>query len=316
MKILYAGSPDISVIPLRHLVEENNHQLVGVLTNPPSSQGRSKTPIATPVAQYAQEIGIPVLEPEKLTAEVREAVAQLQPDILVCFAYGKIFGPKFIALFPQGGINIHPSLLPKYRGCAPVPAAILNQESETGVSIQRIAQEMDTGNILCQKVISLNGTENSQTLLEKASFLGAEMVAEVLENISCGKVTEIEQDNSQATYSSLLEKKDGLIDWSKSAAAIDAKIRAFFPWPGAFTQVNNLQLRIHAARVFDTIEDENLYKDEPCGKVLYYSKQQGFIVKCGQGFLALQELQLQAKKAMDYKAFYNGNQNFVGSCLL
>lgn len=196
MKILYAGSPDISVIPLRHLVEENNHQLVGVLTNPPSSQGRSKTPIATPVAQYAQGIGIPVLEPEKLTAEVREAVAQLQPDILVCFAYGKIFGPKFMALFPQGGINIHPSLLPKYRGCAPVPAAILNQESETGVSIQRIAQEMDTGNILCQKVISLNGTENSQTLLEKASFLGAEMVAEVLENISCGKVTEIEQDNS------------------------------------------------------------------------------------------------------------------------
>lgn len=315
MKILYAGSPDISVIPLQHLVEANNHQVVGVLTNPPSAQGRSKALIPTPVAQYAQEKGIPVLEPEKLTEEVRDTIAQLQPDILVCFAYGKIFGPKFMALFSQGGINIHPSLLPKYRGCAPVPCAILNQEKETGVSIQRIAQEMDTGNILCQKIIALDGTENSQILLEKASVLSCEMVSEVLDKIASGNITETKQDNSLATYSTMLKKQDGLIDWTKSASEINAKIRAFFSWPGAFTQVNNLQLRIHSALVFDTIDNEEKYQNEPCGKVLLYSKQQGFIVKCGQGFLALQELQLQAKKAMDYKAFYNGNQNFVGSCL-
>ena len=143
MNILYAGSPDISAKVLEDLCEltkENpDFNIVGVLTNPPSAKGRHKELIPTEVAQSAIKYNIPVLEPEKLDADLREKVAALNPDILVCFAYGKLFGPKFMALFPQGGINLHPSLLPKYRGCAPVPAAILNQEKETGITVQKQA---------------------------------------------------------------------------------------------------------------------------------------------------------------------------------
>ena len=323
MNILYAGSPDISAKVLEdlYLLTENNpdFNIVGVLTNPPSAKGRHKELVPTEVAQIAIKYQLPVLEPEKLDAELREKVSALNPDILVCFAYGKIFGPKFMGLFPQGGINLHPSLLPKYRGCAPVPAAILNQEEETGITVQKLALEMDSGDVLLQVKIPLDFTETSESLLNDAANRGGELFYKVLCDIKDGKAKGVPQDSSQASYCEMLKKEDGLIDWTKSAKEISAKIRAYYPWPSSFTVYKDLQLKIHRAKVFtgfvDCFESANLSTPVEPGTVLALDKKNGILIQTGEGILAVENLQLQAKKAMDFKDFLNGNKDFIGSKL-
>ena len=320
MNILYAGSPDISAKVLEdlYLLTENNpdFNIVGVLTNPPSAKGRHKELVPTEVAQIAIKYQLPVLEPEKLDADLREKVRALNPDILVCFAYGKLFGPKFMALFPQGGINLHPSLLPKYRGCAPVPAAILNQEEETGITVQKLALEMDSGDVLLQVKIPLDFTETSESLLNDAANRGGELFYKVLCDIRDGKANGVPQDSSQATYCEMLKKEDGLIDWAKSAKEISAKIRAYYPWPSSFTVYKDLQLKIHRATVFQgEYSGEASSENSVPGTVLGLDKKSGILIQTGDGILAVENLQLQAKKAMDFKDFLNGNKDFIGSKL-
>ena len=320
MNILYAGSPDISAKVLEdlYLLTENSSDfnIAGVLTNPPSAKGRHKELVPTEVAQIAIKYQLPVLEPEKLDADLREKVRALNPDILVCFAYGKLFGPKFMALFPQGGINLHPSLLPKYRGCAPVPAAILNQEEETGITVQKLALEMDSGDVLLQVKIPLDFTETSESLLNDAANRGGELFYKVLCDIRDGKANGVPQDSSQATYCEMLKKEDGLIDWAKSAKEISAKIRAYYPWPSSFTVYKDLQLKIHRATVFQgEYSGEASSENSVPGTVLGLDKKSGILIQTGDGILAVENLQLQAKKAMDFKDFLNGNKDFIGSKL-
>ena len=320
MNILYAGSPDISAKVLEdlYLLTENSSDFnsVGVLTNPPSAKGRHKELVPTEVAQIAIKYQLPVLEPEKLDADLREKVRALNPDILVCFAYGKLFGPKFMALFQQGGINLHPSLLPKYRGCAPVPAAILNQEEETGITVQKLALEMDSGDVLLQVKIPLDFTETSESLLNDAANRGGELFYKVLCDIRDGKANGVPQDSSQATYCEMLKKEDGLIDWAKSAKEISAKIRAYYPWPSSFTVYKDLQLKIHRATVFQgEYSGEASSENSVPGTVLGLDKKSGILIQTGDGILAVENLQLQAKKAMDFKDFLNGNKDFIGSKL-
>ncbi len=325
LNIIYAGSPDIAVIPLKKLAElaesTQKFRIAGVLTNPPSPHGRSKLLVPTPVALVSEEIStkygtnIPILTPEKLDEQARTQVKELQPDFLVCFAYGHIFGPKFMELFALGGVNLHPSLLPKYRGCAPVPAAILNQEKKTGVSVQKIAQQMDSGNILCQTEIQLDGTETAGMLLEKTAQIGADQLARIVlktsESMQVPQGTP--QDDKQATYSSMLRKEDGLIDWNKSAKEIDAQVRAFNPWPGAYTIANNLTLKIHETSLYKS-QDDN-FQDILPGTVIKADKQFGVLVQTGNGVLCIQKLQWQAKKAVNWKEFINGSRNFCGTIL-
>ena len=337
LRIVYAGSPEISSIPLKNLLQDGSHKIVAVLTNPPSSKGRHGTLVPTPVETVAREYNetvcvktsgssIEILTPEHLDSEVRSKIALLKPDILVCFAYGKIFGPKFMELFPLGGINLHPSLLPKYRGCAPVPASILNMDEKTGFTIQRIVQEMDAGNILLQTCFNIEKTDNSETILNKAANEGAGLFLKALESIENGTASQIEreQDSTQATYCRLLEKEDGKIDWNESALKIDAKIRSFYPWPGAFSSVNGLMLKIHRACVYD-IELENsvrgvasaqvatFAKSNIPGSVIGKDKKFGILVQTGNGILALQNIQLEGKKALEWQDFLNGNKDFIGS---
>ena len=315
MKILYAGSPDISIIPLLQILKEANHEVVGLLTNPPSAQGRSKKLVLSPLAQFvldhAEYAHIPVLAPERLDEACRQAVLALKPDLLVCFAYGKIFGPKFLSLFPKGGINIHPSLLPKYRGCAPVPEAILNRDSQTGVSIQEIALEMDCGDILAQETIDLDGTETSESLLIDAAHISAKLISPVLDAIENASIKKQKQKASSACYSSLFCKADGLIDWNCSALDIDAKIRAFTPWPGSFTYVEGKMLKILKASVFS---DSNTEEGETkkAGSVLARDKT-GILIQTGEGILAVEQLQWHTKKAMYWKDFLNGTKDFIGA---
>jgi len=323
LKILYAGSPAIAAKPLIEIARSRKHQIVGVLTNPPAAQKRGKELVSTPVAQAlktlnderaaAGEPAIALFEPQKLS-EIQSAIKELKADILVCFAYGKIFKPEFMSLFPLGGINLHPSLLPRYRGCAPVPAAILNQDKETGFTVQRLARQMDSGNILLQTKFKLNGTEYAEDILGKASEEGGSLFLEVLDKIENNTITETLQNEADATYSGMLKKEDSAIDWHDSAESICAKIRAFEPWPGASTEACGNVLIIHRASVYKdgsfNISDADAEKP---GTVLFSDKQNGILIKTGKGILAVQNLQWQTKKAMNWKDFMNGARNFTGS---
>jgi methionyl-tRNA formyltransferase len=322
ISVLYAGSPDFSARVLRAILESQGVSFVvaGALTNPPVSKGRgSKAPEPTPVAVCADEAGIPVFAPQKLDAHAREKIAALGSDMLVCFSYGRIFGPKFLALFGMGGINVHPSLLPKYRGAIPVPQAILNRDSETGVTVQKIALQMDSGNILAQKANALNGTETSESLLDQLSGEGARLVMDTLEKaFAKGELPFGEpQDESKASYCVKLQKEDGKIDWNQSALDIDAKIRAFIPWPGAFTFNGSERVNIRKAVIAHNAElscAPEEFAALPAGAVLGSDKS-GILVKTGSGILAVQNIQRETKNALDWKVFLAGNKSFLNAHL-
>ncbi|MDR2921759.1 MAG: methionyl-tRNA formyltransferase, partial [Treponema sp.] len=253
MKVLFAGSPAIAVPALEAVSREEGIALA-VLAGPDSPKGRDKMPLPCETAQAAEAISarlvregkppVPVLKPHKLDAQAREQVFALKPDLLVSFAYGRIFGPKFLALFPLGGINIHPSLLPKYRGPSPIPAAILSREAETGISIQKLAPQMDSGDIIAQERVPLAGRETTASLGALMAHKAAELLPAVLHDIEAGRAQAVPQNHSEATYCSLIAGEDGLIDWNKSAAEIDARIRAFDPWPLCWTMHEGLRLFI------------------------------------------------------------------------
>src|SRR6056297_1807576 len=186
MRVLFAGTPEIAVPSLEALAAE--HEIVGVLTNPDRARGRKKSPVAPPVKQKALELGLPVFPPPRLKREARELLAPLEADILAVFAYGRIFGPKFLELFPRGGVNVHPSLLPLYRGSIPVIAPIVNGDAETGVTVQQIALEMDTGDILAQRRFDLTPEITAGRLTADVSEIGAELLVATLNNIEAGRL--------------------------------------------------------------------------------------------------------------------------------
>lgn len=316
MKVLYAGSPEAAAVTLKLLLENQNssgYEIAGVLTNPPATQGRHKDLIPTPVEVLAKENNIPVFTPEHLDAECRSMIEPLGCDLLVSFAYGHIFGPKFLAMFKMGGINLHPSLLPKYRGCTPIPAAILNQDEKTAVTVQGLALKMDEGNILGQEVLSLDGTETSGALLLKAAEIGAGIISGLLkEAAEKGSLPEGTPQKGEASYTGIITKADGQIDWNKSADEIGAQLRAYTPEPGIWCADGNETLKIIEA--LPKADDEQSAQ-EPAGKVIRFSKPEGIFIKCGKGQLCVTVLQKQGKKAMGYKDFMNGSRDFIGKQL-
>lgn len=325
LKILYAGSPDAAACTLNILLENQEKagfEVAGVLTNPPSSQGRHKELIPTPVQALAESKGIPVFTPEHLDGACREAIAPLGAEVLVCFAYGHIFGPKFLGLFSKGGMNLHPSLLPKYRGCTPVPAAILNRDKETAVTIQTLGLGMDEGNILAQKTVALNGKETAASLLEDSARAGAQLICDLLKTCAeTGALPEGKPQTGEPSYTGIITKADGKIDWNQSAGAIEAKLRAYTPEPGIWTcEENGNTLKIVKAVVLDPQAAKSpvnveQWASEPAGKVLAFVKSDGIFIKTGDGILCVTELQRQGKKAMAYKDFMNGAGNFTGTVL-
>lgn len=320
MRVLFAGSPDIAVPSLIRLSFE--HEIVGVLTNPESAKGRGLALEATPVAEAAATLfgaKVPVLAPERLGAEAREFVAALDPEILVSYAYGRIFGPKFLALFPKGGVNVHPSLLPRFRGPAPIPSAILARDDKTAITVQRLALEMDSGDILGQLVLPLSGTETAEDLAEVAAIMGADLVSQVLEDLAAGREKPLPQVG-EPVYCSMLRKEDGLIDWNAPLLDIDAKIRAFYPWPGAFTYFKGLRLNVLDAFPFPNVTfaagpNSLDFEDAVPGTMLGLDKSRGIMVQTMDGLIALRRLQIQHKKALPYREFANGMRDLVGAVL-
>ncbi|MCL2804660.1 MAG: methionyl-tRNA formyltransferase [Treponema sp.] len=308
MRVLYAASPAIAVPALEALLGTEGIELAGVLTNPDTPRGRHGALQPTDAGEAAKKHSIFILKPEKLNTLAREQAASLNCDLLISFAYGQIFGPKFLALFPLGGINIHPSLLPKYRGPTPLQAAILNRDTVTGITIQKLALEMDCGDILMQEQFELTGKETSDSLSEIAGIKAAQMLPELLKKR--GGFSGREQNHSEATYCSLITKEDGVINWNCSAPEIEAKIRAFTPWPLCRTIHNGRELIILKADVFNEPE---MVKSP--GEVLGTDKNHGILIQTGKGILAATHLQYQAKKALFWRDFLNGARDFTGSQL-
>ncbi len=312
LKALFAGSPQCAEPSLESLSE--CAEIVGILTAPPAAKKRSSALIPSDIETAARKLkeegkiaqSVPVLSPEKITDTVREEIAALKPDILICFAYGKIFSEKTLSLFPKGAFNIHPSLLPRWRGPSPVQAAILARDKETGVTIQRMAAEVDAGDIAAQATVALDGTENASELLERLSILAASMLPQVISSIENGTLKCTPQ-SGEPVFCRLIEKKDGEIDWNASAEEIDARVRAFSPWPGAFTRLSNGKgvLFIRKAKVY---QGEDSFPKGSAGAV--HASKSGIFVRCGSGILSIERLQRETKAEMDFAAFFNGNKGF------
>jgi len=319
--------------------------LAGILTNPDSKRGRRSQSEPTDVSAAAFELdilrkekglaAIPQLKPEKLDALAREETSRLGADLLVSFAYGKFFGPRFLALFPRGGINIHPSLLPKYRGACPIPALILGREKESGICIQCLSPELDCGNILAMDRFLLCGRETTLSLSETVAYRAAQLLKDLLLDFDSKLCCACSQ-NGEATHCREMKKEAGLINWNNSAVSIDAQIRAFTPWPLSFSCCGKEMLFILEAEVLETEklagktekpngesvcsrpQSESLTQSESLpapGTVLGTDKTHGILIQTGDGILAVKKLQWQAKKALDWKAFCNGARDFVGSRL-
>jgi methionyl-tRNA formyltransferase len=298
MRILFAGSPCIAVPSLEALGEAEGIELAGVLTNPDNPKGRGGKALPTEVGEAAALISrrfeergkapFLVLKPAKLDASAREQVVALKPGLLVSFAYGRIFGPKFLALFPLGGINIHPSLLPQYRGPSPIQAAILNRDAATGITVQTLANEMDCGDILAQEQVPLTGRETAGALGEIMAQKARVLLPHVLAQIASG-INRKPQDHDKASYCSLVSREEAIIDWRRSAVEIDAAIRAYNPWPLARTVHKGKDLYIIRASVYSG-EAAKIEGNGTPGAVLGIDKQAGILVQTGDGVLAVTEL--------------------------
>ncbi|MDR2159157.1 MAG: methionyl-tRNA formyltransferase [Treponema sp.] len=325
MRVLFAGSPGIAVPSLRAIAGGAEVELAGVLTNADSRQGRGggtePTGVGALAAILAEEYRrggkeFVLFKPLKLDAAFRGAVAARHFDLLVSFAYGRIFGPKFLALFPLGGINVHPSLLPKYRGPSPITAAILGGDRETGITIQTLAAETDSGDILAQERFPLTGRETAAGLGQRAAEKAALMLPPLLEGIARGTVKGRPQDHARASYCSLITKEEGLVDWTMGAPEIDARIRAFTPWPLCRTIHGGQELYLLQARPYGgTAFPASGAAGTAPGTVLGVDTGWGILIQTGDGILAAERLQYRARKALGWKDFLNGARAFTGSLL-
>lgn len=298
MRIVFLGTPEFAVPSLEALVNRG-HDVVGVFTQPDRPKGRGGVIAESPIKIAARRLGIPIHQPERIRRpESVEILRRLAPEMMVVVGYGQIIPQTLIDLPAYGVLNVHASLLPKYRGAAPIQWAIANGETETGVTIMQIDAGLDTGDILLQRSTPIGPDETAPELAARLAYLGAELLIEAIDQIANGTAHPKKQDEQQATYAPLLKKEDGRVDWTRPAGSIYNRLRGFTPWPGAYTTFRGQQLSILAAKPAgpDSI---------PPG-VLQVQKGH-LLVGCGDGsMLELLEVQPAGRKPMSAQAFMNG----------
>ncbi len=309
MKVIYMGTPDFAVGPLEAIVKAG-HEVVVAVTQPDKPKGRSKELKPCPVKECALAHGIPVFQPERMKRpEAIEALKAYPADIAVVAAFGQILPPEVLNFPKYGCINIHASLLPKYRGAAPIQRAVLEGEKESGVTIMQMEEGLDTGDILIQERLSLAADETAGSLFDKLAGLGARMIPGALEAIEKGNVHPVKQEEALSTYAKMLKKEEGCIEWSKSAEEIERLVRGMDPWPSAYTHFNGKTLKIWKAGVLsgDQAEAGNKAgKASPKAGELVGLLPEGPVVACGEGSLLIRELQLEGKKRMGAADFLRG----------
>lgn len=298
MKIVFMGTPDFSVPALQNIAKY--HNVAAVVTQQDRPKGRGHKMQFTPVKEAAIELNIPVYQPEKVKdPEFVEILKEINPDVIVVIAFGQILSKEILDLPKFGCINVHASLLPKYRGAAPIQWAVIDGEKETGVTTMYMAEGLDTGDIVDVSKVSLDNKETGGSLFDKLAEEGGKLILETLEKLEKETAQRTPQDNSLSTYAGKITKELGKIDFSKSAVEIERLIRGLNPWPSAFTYMDGKMLKIWDADISDKNSDK-----EP-GTILELEKEY-IEVATGDGTLKIKELQLEGKKRMTVSAFLNG----------
>jgi len=305
-RIVFFGTPVFAIPSLKRLVEGPDKVEV-VVTQPDRRRGRGQKVVVTPVKELASNRGLLILQPENVKEEaVQERVKNVQPDLFVVVAYGQIFPKSLLKIPKQGSVNVHASLLPKYRGAAPIPWAILNGESVTGVTTMMMDEGMDTGDILLQAKVPIGERGTAEALHDQLASLGARLLLETVEGMKAGKIHPVPQDHSMATYAPSIKKEDGHIDWSKEAEEIDRKVRAFDPWPGAFTRWDGRLLKICKGEV---------RVGAPRGKTgaVVWGGSDFIEVETGKNSFLIKEVQLEGGRRMDIRDFLPGHPVSAGT---
>ena len=320
MRIVFFGSPEYAVPSLRACLALPDATVVAVVTQPDRPRGRSGSALPTPVKALATKAGIRLIfQPERVRRDTAEAIAALRPDIGVVAASGHILPSYLLAIFPHRVLNVHASLLPRHRGASAVASAILAGDAETGATIMEVVREVDAGPIVAQARLAVGPIDTTGTLTNRIAEAGAALLSEVLPRWIAGALTPAPQDALEATFAPKLMKEDGRIDWSHPAVEIDRAIRAFQPWPAAFTTDRGEPLTVHAAWALATT------LDLPPGTVvagdgqpltpLLPGRMARAVVACGDGALALLDIQRPGKRPTPIEAYLNGDRAFIGSRL-
>lgn len=307
MRIVFMGTPDFAVPCLNKLYESDN-EIAGVFTQPDKPVGRKQILTPPPVKAYAVECGINVYQPSSLkNSDAADIIKSLKPDIIVVVAYGKILPKEILSIAKFGCINVHASLLPKYRGAAPIQWAVLNGDKETGVCVMQMDEGLDTGDVILIKKTEIGVNETSEELFERLSVLGSAALIEALALIESGKTAPQKQPAGDFGYAKMITRELCPIDWSKSAAEVHNKVRGLQTWPVAITSYKGKNIKIHKT----VLSDMN---GKAAGEVVDNNKK--LIVSCGDGkCVEILELQLEGKKRMEAKAFLQGNKIEKGDVL-
>ena len=308
-RVIFMGTPEFAVPSLAALLAAN-YEVVAVVTQPDAPAGRGQHVRPSPVKQFAQQHGLNVLQPASLKPP--EVVAQLRalaPDVIVVAAFGQILRQEVLDLPRHGCVNVHASLLPRWRGASPVSAAIAAGDAHTGVTIMLMEAGLDAGPILAQRETPIAPDETAGALSARLAELGAALLVETLPRWLAGALTPQRQDESQVTFAPRLKKEDGRMDWSQPAEVLERHVRAMTPWPGAYTTWQGQQLKVLRAALDDVQPDG----EQPAGTVIVRGER--VYVRCGSGLLRLISVQLEGRRATDAAAFLRGHPNFVNSVL-
>lgn len=306
------GTPDFSVGTLKAIADAG-YEITGVITQPDKPKGRGKQIQQTPVKEAALALGLPVYQPSRVRSmEAIDTIRQMKPDVIVVVAFGQIIPKEILELPPLGCINVHASLLPAYRGAAPIQWAVINGEPKSGVTIMKMDEGLDTGDMLAKTEIPLEMDETGGSLFDKLSESGAKLLVDTLPLLAEGKITpEPQPEESTTEYARMIRKEDGHIDWTKSAVEIERLIRGMDPWPSAYTTLDGKILKIWKARVV-AMPGGDLFSKLPgqdpkksAGKI-WVADESGIHVKTGDGILIIEELQLAGKKRMKTADFLRG----------
>jgi methionyl-tRNA formyltransferase len=305
-RVIFMGTPEFACPTLQRLIDRGE-QVVAVVTQPDRPKGRGQKLMSPPVKELALKYGLPVIQPIKVRdPDVIERLRELRPDVLVVVAFGQILPKALLEIPPLGCINVHASLLPRYRGAAPLNWCIVNGETETGVTTMLMDVGLDTGPMLLKRSTPLDGNEDIVSLHDRMSIMGAELLSETLDGLAAGSIVPQVQDGDQSCYASMLKKEDGLVNWNRDAGSIHNQVRGLVVWPGAYTFLDGLVLKIYRARV-------STGSGLP-GQVLRADKK-GLEVACLTGSLIIEEVQLAGKKRLDIASFLSGYAISEGTLL-
>lgn len=303
MRVVFMGTPDFSVGTLEALYEAG-HEIVGVVSQPDKPKGRGKNLQPTPVKEAALKLGLPVYQPKRVREpEFVQVLKDLNPEVIVVVAFGQLIPKEILELTPYGCINVHASLLPKYRGAAPIQWAVIDGEEESGVTIMRMDEGIDTGDMISKAVVPLDAEETGGSLFDKLSQTGAKLLVETLPSLEDGTaVFEKQPEESPTAYAGMIKKSMGNLDFDLPAAELERLIRGLNPWPSAYTRLDGKTLKIWKAQVRE--EEQGQETLEP--GTVWITEQQELLVKTGKGMLKITELQLEGKKRMETEAFLRG----------